>query len=68
MPFCKVHRKFVTVELFSSGAFRSNTGQIIYILKRLVTKKNVTVVRARASPHGDTLITRSALDMAFIEY
>jgi hypothetical protein len=45
-------------DCFPAVHFAVITGQIIYILKRLVTKKNVTVVRAQASPHGDTLITK----------
>lgn len=58
--FCKVHRKFVTVNAlletpFFCSKYAANTGQIIYILTRLVTKKNVTVVREKASLQGDTL-------------
>jgi hypothetical protein len=61
--FCKVHRKFVTVNAspeapFFCSEYAANTGQIIYILKRLVTKKNVTVVREKASPRGDTLFRK----------
>ncbi|WP_343726247.1 hypothetical protein [Herbaspirillum huttiense] len=61
--FCKVHRKFVTVNAspeapFLCSEYTANTGQIIYILKRLVTKKNVTVVREHASPQGDTLFRK----------
>jgi len=41
-------------DCFPAAHFAVITGQIIYILKRLVTKKNVTVVMAMASPHGDT--------------
>ncbi|QNB06876.1 hypothetical protein G5S34_08900 [Herbaspirillum frisingense] len=48
--FCKVHDNFVTAEKPFSAM---NTGQIIYILKRLVTKKNVTVAFKTASPAGD---------------
>lgn len=49
--FCKVHDKFVTAKKPFSAMI---TGQIIYILKRLVTKKNVTVDFNPASPAGDT--------------
>lgn len=48
--FCKVHDNFVTAKKPFSA---KNTGQIIYILKRLVTKKNVTVAFNPASPAGD---------------
>lgn len=53
--FCKVHDNFVTAKTaFRCPPAAVITGQIIYILKRLVTKKNVTVAPLIASPYGDT--------------